>query len=595
MFAPMPTAPANPASATGVIRLATPDDFEAIHRLNYRTFVEEIPQHPPNAERRLVDRFHDENVYAVYEVQGRIVGMVSGRTQRPFSLDQKLGAIDPYLPPDCRPVEIRLLAVDPAFRATRVFARLMRCISLHFLAEGYDLGVISGTTRQLALYRHLGFTPFGRLIGTPDALYQPMYIDAARVQEWPAAMQEDEPGAAERGGNFLPGPVAMTAAVQAAFARPATSHRADAFLARYAAAQSRLCALTGARHATLLLGSGTLANDVVGMQLAQLPGRGVVLSNGEFGDRIIDHAERLGLRHTAVRARWGDALDLQHVTAMLRETNAEWLWAVHSETSTGVVNNLEALRECARAAGAHLALDAISSLGALPVSLPGVWCASAVSGKALASYPGVAIVLHDALPMTSRHVPRYLDLGLATASGGVPFTQSSNLIEALATSLETTDWRARLAQLARDGDWVRGALERAGLAVLAPHAIASPVVHTVVLPAHASAQAIGTALRDDGWLVSFESQYLRDRNWLQLCLMGVYGRRALRGLVDALRAQVSRAASAAATGDDGLRHGALGRSQDRRHPDQGVIGPSLNRLHGHASAPGSVPSRNHSA
>jgi hypothetical protein len=36
-------------------------EFELIYQLNYRTFVEEIPQHAPNPEGYLIDRFHDEN------------------------------------------------------------------------------------------------------------------------------------------------------------------------------------------------------------------------------------------------------------------------------------------------------------------------------------------------------------------------------------------------------------------------------------------------------------------------------------------------------------------------------------------------------
>lgn len=140
----------------GTVRLATAADHDAIHALNYRTFVEEIPQHEPNAHQRLVDRFHDDNVYAVYEVNGAVVGMVSGRTQRPFSLDQKLGGVDGYLPAGRTPVEIRLLAVEPAYRAGRVFSQLVAFITRHFMASGFDLGIMSGTTRQLRLYRQLG-------------------------------------------------------------------------------------------------------------------------------------------------------------------------------------------------------------------------------------------------------------------------------------------------------------------------------------------------------------------------------------------------------------------------------------------------------
>ena len=91
----MGTARPETAIEAGQVRLATPADHRVIHRLNYRTFVEEIPQHPANAERRLADRFHDDNVNAVYEVDGAVVGMVCGRAIRPFSLDQSLGPIDP--------------------------------------------------------------------------------------------------------------------------------------------------------------------------------------------------------------------------------------------------------------------------------------------------------------------------------------------------------------------------------------------------------------------------------------------------------------------------------------------------------------------
>ena len=87
-----------------------PEEFEAIHRLNYRTFVQEIPQHAANAEERLVDRFHAENTYAVCLQGEELVGMIAGRSQRPFSLDQKLGGeLDRHLPPHDRVVEVRLL------------------------------------------------------------------------------------------------------------------------------------------------------------------------------------------------------------------------------------------------------------------------------------------------------------------------------------------------------------------------------------------------------------------------------------------------------------------------------------------------------
>ena len=156
--------------------IADPSDFEEIHRLNYETFVEEIPQHAPNESRRLVDRFHAENTYFICRADDRLVGMVCGRCGRPFSLDQKVADLDRWLPAHRQLVEVRLLSVERAHRKTSVFLGLMTSLSRHYISRGCDLAVISGTVRELKLYRHLGFEPFGGLVGSDDALYQPMYL-----------------------------------------------------------------------------------------------------------------------------------------------------------------------------------------------------------------------------------------------------------------------------------------------------------------------------------------------------------------------------------------------------------------------------------
>jgi GNAT superfamily N-acetyltransferase len=156
--------------------IAAAADFDAIHRLNYETFVEEIPQHPPNPARRLVDRFHAGNTYVICRLDERLVGMVCGRCERPFSLDSKLADLDRWLPAHRKAVEMRLLAVARDYRRTSVFRGLMSFLSSHFMARGCDLAVISGTVRELRLYRHMGFEPFGEPVGTAEASYQPMYL-----------------------------------------------------------------------------------------------------------------------------------------------------------------------------------------------------------------------------------------------------------------------------------------------------------------------------------------------------------------------------------------------------------------------------------
>lgn len=158
-------------------------EFDAIHALNYHTFVEEIPQHSPNPGRRLVDAFHAQNTYAICLAQGRLVGMLAGRAERPFSLDRKLADLDRLLPVHRKPMEVRLLAVASGYRSSAVMARLVAELAKRFGSSGHDLALISGTLRQVQLYRHMGFKPFGPQVGTPQAPYQPMYLDLSSYAE----------------------------------------------------------------------------------------------------------------------------------------------------------------------------------------------------------------------------------------------------------------------------------------------------------------------------------------------------------------------------------------------------------------------------
>ena len=94
-------------------KIASEDgEFELIHRLNYRTFVKEIPQHEPPQDGRLVDKFHSENTYVICLCGNQLAGMLAVRARRPFSLDQKLAGLDSYLPAGRSVCEVRLLAVE---------------------------------------------------------------------------------------------------------------------------------------------------------------------------------------------------------------------------------------------------------------------------------------------------------------------------------------------------------------------------------------------------------------------------------------------------------------------------------------------------
>ena len=164
------------------VKIASEDwELEQVHALNYRTFVEEIPQHSPNPEQRLVDARLANSVCYICLDGRKLRGMVAVCGRRPFSLDAKIERLDTLLPPHRLPCEVRLLAVEKDDRGSAVFIALMGAVLRHARENGYDLAVLSGARSQLHLYDHMGRVPIGPPLGTEAAPYQGMYLTWDRV------------------------------------------------------------------------------------------------------------------------------------------------------------------------------------------------------------------------------------------------------------------------------------------------------------------------------------------------------------------------------------------------------------------------------
>jgi aspartate aminotransferase-like enzyme len=139
------------------------------------------------------------------------------------------------------------------------------------------------------------------------------------------------------------------------------------------------------------------------------------------------------------------------------------------------------------------------------------------------------------IPPAPKALPRYLDLGYYATQGGVPFTHSSNLIYALQTALRRICWVEKFGQITEVSTWLRGRLRELGCQIVAPDAHSSPAVITLALPAgEISSKTIGWQLKKTGYLLSYQSGYLLQRNWIQICIMGEWSRENLSTLPDVL-------------------------------------------------------------
>jgi aspartate aminotransferase-like enzyme/GNAT superfamily N-acetyltransferase len=519
-----------------------PAEFEAIHHLNYQTFVEEIPQHPADDSRRLVDRFHAENTYVICLDGQSLVGMIAGRCNRPFSLDGKLTDLDRYLPPHRRSVEVRLLAVRPQYRRKSVFARLAGVLAAHFRGQGCDLAVASGTIRQLGLYRHLGFRAFGPLTGHAQAQFQPMLLT---LDDYAARAAPLERLAGRGATSLLPETVEPRREVRQSFLRPAFTSRSAGFTMAMNRVRDRLRGLFNVVDALVMCGSDALANDAIAAQLSTENRHGLILANGESGDCLVEHARRWNLGFDVLRADPGQAFDRRGIEAAFARARPGWVWMVACEVATGVRNDHRSVRRLCEQAGADLCIDAAGAAGLQPLDLAGARFVSAVSGRALASYPGLVILCTDGRLAPAGAVPRCLDPASHREDGANELAIPPNLLAALEAAL-AVDWPSRWRAIRAADRYLRDELGRHGLPIVAQDGHASPGAITVALPAMAPQRRVAKRLARSGFVLASDGELLAQRNWLQIVLAGDVDTRSVEILPAVLAAAVRRCAASVA-------------------------------------------------
>src|ERR687883_676861 len=207
-------------------------------------------------------------------------------------------------------------------------------------------------------------------------------------------------------------------------AEPILYHRAPAFVEIYARVLERLKHVFQTENDVLCFassGSGGMESAV-----SNLVGPGtkvLVASCGKFGERWAELAEAYGADLVHWDAGWGNRVEPNELEQKLSENDGvEVVYTTLSETSTGVVNNVQALTEVAHAAGALIAVDAVSGLGAVPIPQDewGVDAVVAGSQKALMCPPGLAFAgVSEAALARAEGSPggrMYFDWG-ATAKG----------------------------------------------------------------------------------------------------------------------------------------------------------------------------------
>src|SRR5438874_11456063 len=194
---------------------------------------------------------------------------------------------------------------------------------------------------------------------------------------------------------MTPGPTPAPPEVLAAIAQPVIHHRGPDFRKLYSDCLSRLREVFRTESEVRLFGgSGTGAMESAVANICSPGERVLVVSAGYFGERWARIAAAYGAEVDHLRYAWGEIPSPDEVAARMRAREATAVFLTHSETSTGVVSDLHAFAPVVREAGALSVVDAISSLGAVPLETD-AWAIDVVASgaqKALMTPPGLAMV-----------------------------------------------------------------------------------------------------------------------------------------------------------------------------------------------------------
>ncbi|WOB42784.1 alanine--glyoxylate aminotransferase family protein [Thermoleptolyngbya oregonensis NK1-22] len=309
---------------------------------------------------------------------------------------------------------------------------------------------------------------------------------------------------------MIPGPTPVPESVLLALAKHPIGHRSGEFGTIMAEVTAGLKWLHQTENDVLILtASGTGAMEAGIINFLSPGDRVLVGTNGKFGDRWAQLAEGFGLNVERVTAEWGKALDPEDFRTRLEADTAKDIKAVivtHSETSTGVLNDLETINRHVKAHGALIIVDAVTSLGAtnVPIDEWGLDVVASGSQKGFMLPPGLGFVAVGPKAWeayATAKIPRfYLDLGKYrkdAAKNTTPFTPPVNMFFALQAALKMMQAEGLeniFARHHRQMNATRAAMKALGLPLFAADGTSSPAI-TAVAPVGVESEKIRSVMK----------------------------------------------------------------------------------------------------
>ena len=312
--------------------------------------------------------------------------------------------------------------------------------------------------------------------------------------------------------NYLltPGPTPLPPQVSEAMARPIIHHRTPQFQAVLKEATEGLKYVFQTKNDVFILASsGTGAMEAAVINLLSAGDTALIIQGGKFGERWTEICKSYGINTEIIDVEWGRAVSSEEISSKLHAPGSKIkaVFTTLCETSTGVVNDIEAIGKVIKDTEAVLAVDAISGLGAIDLKTDDWFCDVVVSGsqKGLMLPPGLGFISLSPkawkLVEASKSPKYYFSLKAAKKAldkTDTPFTPAITLIIALNEALRIIKEDGLEKVFARHkkmADATRAAVKALGLELFAPTA-SSDVVTAVKVPSGIDGEKLVKTMRD---------------------------------------------------------------------------------------------------
>tara|TARA_B100002051_G_scaffold271298_1_gene305740 strand:+ start:219 stop:1367 length:1149 start_codon:yes stop_codon:yes gene_type:complete len=312
---------------------------------------------------------------------------------------------------------------------------------------------------------------------------------------------------------MIPGPTPVPESVLRAIGRHPIGHRSGEFQAIVRRTTEQLKWLHQTSSDVLVLaGSGTAAMEAGIINTLSRGDKVLCGDNGKFGERWVKLARAYDLDVEVIQSEWGQPLDPEAFRKSLEADSTKAIKAViltHSETSTGVINDLQTICSYVKAHGTALTIaDCVTSLGAtnVPMDAWGIDVIGSGSQKGYMLPPGLGFVAMSERAWQAYErsdLPKfYLDLGpyrKTAAKDSNPFTPAVNLYFGLEVALDMMQQEgleAIFARHARHRSAAQAGMKAIGMPLFAAEGHGSPAI-TAVAPQGIDAEQLRKAVKEN--------------------------------------------------------------------------------------------------